>query len=147
MGLIDVFGLSTGAMISAGFLLPGLASAHRIINLSFLFSGSILIILPCSALPNFPQPFPVQGAYFCWTEALAMGTVGGVGTYLALTLKTAFALLNGVPTLRPFSICPSKRWPLFSLLFLWLSILGAKKHRDCNYFSCYSGCLSNPVPG
>ena len=99
LGLFDVYSLCTGAMFSSGFfLLPGLAAAKAgpSVFLAYLCAG--FLILPSmfskaelsTALPR------AGGTYFFLDRALGpmFGTIGGLGTFLALALKTAFALIG-----------------------------------------------------
>jgi len=94
-----VFAIATGAMFSSGFfLLPGLAAAKGgpSVALAYLLAG--ILILPAmfskaelsTALPR------AGGTYYFLDRALGpmFGTIGGLGTYLALTLKTTFALIG-----------------------------------------------------
>jgi amino acid transporter/mannitol/fructose-specific phosphotransferase system IIA component (Ntr-type) len=99
LGLWDVFAISTGAMFSSGFfLLPGIAAAETgpSVFLAYLFAG--ILVLPtmfsvselCTAMPR------AGGTYYFIDRSLGplMGTVGGFGSWLALVLKSAFALIG-----------------------------------------------------
>jgi len=97
--LLGVFSVATGATLSAGlFLLPGLAAemAGSAIVLCYLLAiiplipAAISIVELATAMPR------AGGAYYFLDRALGpiAGTVGGFGTWLALTLKTAFALVG-----------------------------------------------------
>lgn len=99
LGLFDVYCIATGAMISSGFfLLPGLAAAMTGPSavLAYLVAGllmipSMLCILELStALPR------AGGAYYFLDRSMGpgVGTVAGIGTWLALVLKSAFALVG-----------------------------------------------------
>ncbi len=99
LGLFDVYCISTGAMISSGFfLLPGLATAVAGPStvLAYLIAGCLMIpsmfgILELStALPR------AGGPYYFLDRSLgpAMGTVTGIGSWLALVFKSAFALVG-----------------------------------------------------
>ncbi len=99
LGLFDVFAISTGAMFSSGFfLLPGLAASHTgaSVILAYLLAG-ILIMPAMFSIAEISTALPRSGgAYFFLDRSLGpmMGTVGGIGTYVALILKTAFALVG-----------------------------------------------------
>ncbi|MEM1270160.1 MAG: APC family permease, partial [Bacteroidota bacterium] len=99
LGLFDVYAVSTGAMFSSGFfLLPGLAAAKAgpAVGLAYLLAG-VLIMPAMLSVAELTTAMPKSGgAYYFITRALgpAAGTVGGLGTYIALTLKTAFALVG-----------------------------------------------------
>ncbi|MCA9289510.1 MAG: amino acid permease, partial [Phycisphaerales bacterium] len=133
LGLFDVFAVSTGAMFSSGFfLLPGLAFAKAgpAVVLAYLFAG--VLILPAmfskaelsTALPR------AGGTYFFLDRSLGpmAGTIGGLGTYLALTLKTAFALI-GIGAYAAFFIeLPIKPVAIaLTVVFVVINILGAKE--------------------
>ena len=99
LGLFDVYAISTGAMFSSGFfLLPGLAAgmAGPSVFLAYLCAG--FLILPAMfSMAELSTALPrAGGAYFFLDRSLGpmIGTVGGLGTYLALALKTAFALIG-----------------------------------------------------
>ncbi len=134
LGLFDVFAVSTGAMFSSGFfLLPGLAAAKAgpAVILAYLISG--LLILPalfskselCTALPK------AGGTYFFLDRSLGpmVGTIGGLGTYFALTLKTAFALIGiGAYAALFFDDIPIKTVAIvLTVIFMVLNIVGARE--------------------
>ena len=133
LGLFDVFAVSTGAMFSSGFfLLPGLAAAKTgaSVALAYLIAG--VLILPAmfskaelsTALPK------AGGTYFFLDRSLGpmAGTIGGLGTYFALTLKTAFALI-GIGAYAAFFIdLPIKTVAVsLTMLFMIVNIVGAKE--------------------
>ena len=94
---VDVFCLSSGAMLSSLFILPGLAYAMAgpavlvsyflaaMLALTGLFSQAELV----SAMPK------AGGTYFYVTRAMgsAVGTVYGLITWLSFSLKAAYELL------------------------------------------------------
>lgn len=99
LGLFDGIAISTGAMFSSGFfLLPGLAAAQTgpSVPLAYLVAG--LFILPAMiAVAELATAMPrAGGAYYFLDRALGplVGTVGGLGTWLALVLKSSFALVG-----------------------------------------------------
>ena len=99
LGLFDVYAVATGTTLSAGFfLLPGLAAQE---------AGSALVLAYLlAALPMVPAMFSVVelatampragGVYYFLDRSLGpmVGTIGGLGTWLALMLKVAFALVG-----------------------------------------------------
>lgn len=131
--LLDVYVISTGAMFSSGFLLlPGLAAAQAgpAVVLAYLLAG--LLILPAmlsqaelsTAMPR------AGGSYYFLDRTMGplVGTIGGMGTWLALMLKSSFALIGmgayiaiylDVPII-PIAIS-------FSVVFALLNIFGAKE--------------------
>lgn len=133
LGLFDVFAVSTGAMFSSGFfLLPGLASQYTgpSVILAYLFAG--LLIMPSMfSIAEISTALPRSGgAYFFLDRSFGpmMGTIGGIGSYIALLLKTAFALIGIGAYSSIFLDIPLKETAIiFAILFAVLNIFGAKK--------------------
>lgn len=99
LGLWDVYCIATGAMFSSGFfLLPGLAAARAGPSAVVAYIAAGLLMVPsmlsmlelATALPR------AGGAYYFLDRSLgpAVGTVTGLGTWLALAVKSAFALVG-----------------------------------------------------
>ena len=97
--LLDVYSIATGTTLSAGFfLLPGLAAiqagpalaAAYLIAAIPLIPGMFSIIELATAMPR------AGGIYYFLDRTLgpAIGTIGGIGTWLALILKVSFALIG-----------------------------------------------------
>ena len=97
--LLDVYALATGATLSAGlFLLPGLAAAQAGPALPLCYLLAALPLLPamlCAVELATAMP-RAGGSYYFLDRSLGplAGTIGGLGTWLALTLKTSFALIG-----------------------------------------------------
>ncbi len=133
LGLFEVFTISTGAMFSSGFfLLPGLASQYTgpSVFLAYLVSG--LFILPAMfSIAEIATALPRSGgAYFFLDRSLGplMGTIGGMGTYFALMLKTTFALVGIGAYAAIFWEVPIKTIAIVAtLFFMVLNLIGAKK--------------------
>lgn len=133
LGLVDVFALSTGAMISSGFfLLPGLAAFYTgpSVLLSYLIAA--FLILPAMfSIAELATALPRSGGvYFLLDRSLGpmMGTIGGIGTYLSLVLKTAFALVGIGAYSSIFFDSPIRLVAIgLTVFFMILNILGAKK--------------------
>ena len=133
LGLFDVFAISTGAMFSSGFfLLPGLAAAKAgpSVVLAYLFAG-VLILPAMFSMAELSTALPrAGGSYFFLDRSLGpmVGTVGGLGTYLALSLKTAFALI-GIGAYAAFFIdLPIKTVAIaLTVVFMVFNIVGAKE--------------------
>ncbi len=133
LGLVDVFALSTGSMFSSGFfLLPGLAAFHAgpAVFLSYLVAA--FLILPAMfSIAELATAIPrAGGVYFLLDRSLGpmMGTIGGIGTYLSLVLKTAFALVGIGAYTGIFFDAPIKLIALgLTAFFMILNIVGAKK--------------------
>lgn len=133
LGLFDVYAISTGAMFSSGFfLLPGLAAAATgpSVPLAYLAAGFIIVpAMLCVAELATAMP-RAGGAYYFLDRSMGplVGTVGGLGTWLALILKTAFALVGMGAYLAIFVDVPVE--PLAILLtgvFMAINIIGAKE--------------------
>src|SRR5699024_5336357 len=97
--LFDVYAVATGAMFSSGFfLLPGLAAANTgpSVFLAYFLSG--IVVLPTMfAVADLSPAMPkAGGTYYIIDRALGplVGTIGGYGSWLALILKSAFALIG-----------------------------------------------------
>jgi amino acid transporter/mannitol/fructose-specific phosphotransferase system IIA component (Ntr-type) len=99
ISLFGVFAIALGTTISSGFfLLPGMAFAEvgPAVIVSYLLAG--LVVLPpilCKAELATAMP-RAGGVYFYIDRCFGplAGTVAGVGTWIALTLKTSFALVG-----------------------------------------------------
>ena len=99
LALRHVFALSTGAMLSSGlFLLPGLAAAKAGPSsiLAYLVAG-LLAVPAMLSVAELSSALPkAGGAYYFLERALgpSIGTIAGIGTWLSLVLKDAFALVG-----------------------------------------------------
>lgn len=134
LGLLDVYAIATGATLSSGFfLLPGLAAmqAGHAVALAYLLA--VLPLLPAviskvelsTAMPR------AGGAYYFLDRSMGplAGTIGGLGTWVALILKTSFALVGigayaslVFPGLPPLPIAMAA-----AVAFGLLGLMGARK--------------------
>ena len=146
LGLWDIYCISTGSMFSSGFfLLPGLATAGAGPStvLAYLIAGCLMVpsmlgILELStALPR------AGGPYYFLDRSLgpAFGTITGIGSWLALVFKSAFALvgmgayLMAAPGLAAylFQNSTGSIWfiklfaVMLTVIFVGLNISGAKE--------------------
>ncbi|MFW6083657.1 MAG: APC family permease, partial [Gemmatimonadota bacterium] len=99
MRLRDVFAISIGAMISSGFfLLPGLATAEAGPSVVLAYFAAGLLVLPAMvSMAELSTAMPkAGGTYYFLDRTLGpmIGTVGGLGVWVALVLKSAFALIG-----------------------------------------------------
>ncbi|PKL83614.1 MAG: amino acid permease [Ignavibacteriae bacterium HGW-Ignavibacteriae-3] len=97
--LFQVYAITTGTTISAGFfLLPGLAASQA--------GPAIVLAYVIAVIPLIPAIFSILelatampkagGVYYFLDRTLGplMGTIGGFGTWFVLILKVAFALIG-----------------------------------------------------
>ena len=133
LGLFDVYVISTGAMISSGFfLLPGLAAAKSgpSVVLAYFIAG-ILILPAMLSQAELATAMPrAGGAYYFLDRSLGpmIGTIGGLGTYLALVLKTAFALIGIGAYLTIYMDLPIKPVAIaLAVAFMAFNVFGAKE--------------------
>jgi len=133
LGLFDVFAISTGAMFSSGFfLLPGIASHYTgaSVFIAYMLAG-VLILPTMFSIAEISTALPRSGgAYFFLDRSLGplFGTIGGLGTYFALMLKTAFAIIGIGAYAALFWNVPTKLVAIVAtLLFMALNLVGAKK--------------------
>ena len=132
--LFNIYTIATGATIASGFfLLPGLAFAQA--------GPAMVISYVIAAIPVIPALFCMAelstampragGVYFFLDRSMGplLGTIGGLGTWLALILKTAFALV-GIGAYMSLFLPQIQILPLaagFAILFGIINLLGAKR--------------------
>lgn len=133
LGLFDVYAISTGAMFSSGFfLLPGIASAYSgpSVILAYLIGG-ILVLPAMLSVAELSTALPrAGGPYYFLDRSLGpmVGTVGGLGTWMALIFKSAFALVGmGAYLGLFFDISIKPIAVTLTLLFMGMNIIGVKK--------------------
>lgn len=130
LGLVDVFCIAVGAMISAGiFLLPGVAFSHLgpAIIFSYIFGG-LLAILGILAVLELATAMPrAGGIYYFTTRSLGplAGTISGVLNWSALSLKSAFAIYGMSQIIHGFvpAINPVGCGVVITILFLIINLL------------------------
>jgi len=99
LGLLDIFAVGTGAMISSGlFVLPAMAYAKAgpAVVLSYLFA-SILVIPSVLSKAELATAMPrAGGTYFYIERSLgpAFGLFSGFAGWFSLALKSAFAIVG-----------------------------------------------------
>jgi len=131
--LFDVYSMSTGAMFSSGlFLLPGIAAAStgNSVWVAYLLAG--FLILPamyCMAELSTAMP-KAGGTYYFLDRAMGplMGTIGGLGSWVAVVFKSAFALVGigaylGIYLDLPFTVTAI----VLTIAFGLINIFGAKE--------------------
>ena len=133
LNLFDVYAMSTGAMFSSGlFLLPGIAASYTgdSVYLAYLLAG--FLILPamyCMAELSTAMP-KAGGTYYFLDRAMGplMGTIGGLGSWIAVVFKSAFALVGmgaylGIYLDLPFTLLAI----ILTIAFGVINVVGAKE--------------------
>lgn len=134
LGFIDVFCIASGAMISSGiFVLPGLAFSQigPSMILSYFIAGMLALVGVFSVIELATAMPKAGGDYYFLTRSLGplVGTVSGLLSWFALSLKTAFAVFGLAEVVYLLS---GERVPLFAtavpvtVLFALLNIKGAE---------------------
>ena len=99
LGLLEVFCISSGAMISSGlFILPALAYAKAgpAMIMSYVLA-SLLVIPTILSKAELSTAMPKAGGIYYFTDRSMgpmMGTLGGIADWFSLAFKSAFALLG-----------------------------------------------------
>jgi basic amino acid/polyamine antiporter, APA family len=131
--LFDVYAVSTGAMFSSGFfLLPGIAAMEtgNSVYLSYLVAG-FLILPSMLTVAELATAMPrAGGAYYFLDRSLGplVGTIGGLGSWIALIFKSAFALIGMGAYLSLYIDLPMLPLALvLTVIFGLLNIFGAKE--------------------
>ncbi len=99
IGVIGVFSISAGAMISSGlFILPGLvyAKVGPSVILAYILAGLFIIPLLFAKTELITAMPKAGGSYFFIERSMGStaGTIGGFVSWFSLGLKSAFALVG-----------------------------------------------------
>ncbi|MBN2127922.1 MAG: amino acid permease [Sedimentisphaerales bacterium] len=133
LGLLHIFSIASGAMISSGlFILPGLAHARAgpAVILSYSLAG-LLAMGGLLSIAELTTAMPKAGAdYFYISRAMgpAMGTAAGILSWFSLSLKSAFALVGLAVLVAPF--IPLNEYfigALLCLVFVLINLAGARE--------------------
>lgn len=134
LGLWDVYALATGATLSTGFfLIPGLAAAGAGTAMAVSYILAAAILLPgLMAQVELATAMPrAGGIYYFLDRSLGplVGTVGGFGTWTALVLKSAFALIGIGAYMRLFfpNLEMGPIAAVLAILFGIVNLFGTKK--------------------
>ncbi len=133
MTLFGVFAVATGTTLSAGFfLLPGLAfqQAGPAVIVAYLIAAAMMVA-PMICKVELATAMPkAGGTYFFLDRSLGpvAGTIGGLGSWLALLMKASFALVGmGAYITLFFKDAPIEGIAVaLALLFGGVNFLGAK---------------------
>ncbi|MBN2311244.1 MAG: amino acid permease [Candidatus Hydrogenedentes bacterium] len=132
LGMIDVFCIASGAMISSGiFVLPGLAydRAGPSVVFSYLLAG-VLAATGLLSTAELATAMPKAGSdYYFITRAMgpAIGTMAGVLNWVSFSLKSAFALVGMAAVIRlvlPIDIRVSG--VVLGIVFVGVNLVGVK---------------------
>jgi APA family basic amino acid/polyamine antiporter len=131
--LFDLYAVSTGAMFSSGFfLLPGLAAMETGNAVYLAYLAAAFLILPSMfSVAELSTAMPkAGGTYYFLDRSLGplIGTIGGLGSWVALVFKSAFALIGMGAYLTLFVDLPILPLALvLTVAFGLLNIFGAKE--------------------
>ncbi len=139
LGFFSTFAIGTGTMIGAGiFILPGIASANAGSGaiISFLLGGFISIATAIS-MSELATGMPLAGGsyyYISRTMGAVLGTVIGLGSWLALIFKGTFALIGlaeyfQISILYPFTVAAAT-----GVILLMTNYRGAKSSGSLQNF-------------
>lgn len=129
----DVFSIATGAMFSSGFfLLPGLAAAQTGPSVILAYFVAGLLIMPAMfSVAELSTAMPrAGGAYYFIDRSLGplFGTIGGIGSWLALIFKSTFALIGMGAYVAIFIDLPITPVALtLTVIFGITNVIGAKE--------------------
>jgi APA family basic amino acid/polyamine antiporter len=133
LGLIEVFSVATGAMISSGiFILPGMAFAQAgpSVFVSYVLAG-ILALTGMLSQAELVSAMPkAGGTYFYVARSMgpAVGTVDGLLTWFSLSLKSTFALVGMGAFVHLLIDINVRLVALFlCILFLGINLIGIKE--------------------
>ncbi len=132
LGFLSVFSISVGAMISGLFVLPGLAAAKTGTSVILAFFLAGLIALPAAlSKAELATAIPTSGGTYIYLDRSMgpfIGTIGGIGTWLSLLFKSAFALVGLGAYLAILLPLPTKYVALvFCVGLMAINIAGVKK--------------------
>jgi basic amino acid/polyamine antiporter, APA family len=137
LGLLGIFCIATGAMISSGlFILPGLAFAKAgpAVVLSYAIA-SLFCIPTILSMSELATAMPRAGGdYFYIMRGFGplFGTVAGFSTWFSLSLKGAFALIGMGAYLSLITNIPLNLIALLCcIIFIVLNLIGVKEAGRC----------------
>ena len=137
LGLPAVIAISIGGMLGTGiFVLPGIAATKTGASLWLAYLIAAICILPAAySKSELATAMPSSGGTYVYIERAfgpLFGTISGIGLWLALVLKSAFALVGiGAYVLVVLGMDSALVTKTVAIVFLaavfLLNIVGAKK--------------------
>jgi APA family basic amino acid/polyamine antiporter len=133
IGFLGVFSIASGAMISSGiFVLPGLAfeKAGPAVFLSYFLAGVLGLVGILSVIELSTAMPKAGGDYYFVSKTFGpmLGTVSGILSWVALSLKSAFAVYGITAILSTtLGIEPLISGAVLVAFFVFLNILGAEE--------------------
>ena len=131
--LFDVYAMATGAMFSSGFfLLPGIAAMYTgpSVYLAYFVAGWLIIpAMLCMAELSSAMP-KAGGTYYFLDRSLGplAGTIGGLGSWIAVIFKSAFALVGMGAYLSIYLDVPMTTLAvILAIIFGIINVVGAKE--------------------
>ena len=99
LSLLNIYAIATGATLSSGFfLLPGIAAAQAGPAVVLAYVVAAIHLVPAVfSMAELSTAMPRSGGiYYFLDRSLGplIGAIGGLGTWLVMILKTAFALIG-----------------------------------------------------
>jgi amino acid transporter/mannitol/fructose-specific phosphotransferase system IIA component (Ntr-type) len=133
LGLLDIFCIASGAMISSGlFILPGIASAQvgPALFISYILASFLAVPTMLSKAELVTAMPRAGGDYFYISRSMgfAVGIIGGASSWFSLSLKGAFALIGMAAYLKLLTPIPIQIIALcLCLLFILLNLAGIRE--------------------
>lgn len=133
LGLLDVFCIASGAMISSGlFVLPAIAFVKTgpALFLSYILASFLAVPTVLSKAELVTAMPRAGGDYFYISRSMGpiAGVIGGLSSWFSLSLKGAFALIGMAAYVELVLPIPIKPLALsLCLLFVILNFLGIKE--------------------
>ncbi len=133
LGLLSVIAISISAMLGSGiFVLPGLAAPMTGPSMWLAYLASAICILPAAlSKSELATAMPTSGGTYVYLERTfgpLAGTISGLGLWLSLLLKCAFALVGFGAYLSVVADLPLQQTAIGLLVLItFLNILGVGK--------------------
>jgi amino acid transporter/mannitol/fructose-specific phosphotransferase system IIA component (Ntr-type) len=133
LGLLDVFCIASGAMISSGlFVLPGMASVKvgPALFLSYMLASFIAVPTVFSKSELVTAMPKAGGDYFYISRSMGSvaGVIGGLSSWFSLSLKATFALLGMAAYAKLLAPLSVKAMAFtFCIIFIGLNLIGIKQ--------------------